>query len=416
MAQGTPNSPTPKTGSSSSPPHPDQVDVTKDQKSAPDPDPVRLQKPKATFPQFSFLPEEIRRMIWMEAMKGPPRVHFLSLGPSLQLQYPGRLQDPADATKFKHAALGRELGVIVDTCTHSFHEEQWRMPGCRKYNRFFHFATPLNSVCPESQGVVQRYKKKQREKGLVFKKGCRARVHESHDIFCFRGEAWRMPLFFPGPKTTCLLTTRPRLAPTSIAIELVVDKRPNFVLGEGEDDDHHDQATERFPPWLKKALEWGREAKEEEASGVKVAIKPPEDSLAINLKDLKTIFLLSYGIKHQEEEEEEDQDVDQGEKNPGAASKPRPVPAHHYTDIADGMESYFYILDPQDQVMKHWDVPDYISPIVKETQRFIGSSDVWKVNVKLMARVFKKPLLSPSRRIIKTATAALEELEVRCMA
>lgn len=85
------------------------------------------------------------------------------------------------------------------------------------------------------------------------------------------------------------------------------------------------------------ALRWGRETREEKVSGKPTAIKPPPESLAVNLENLKTIFLVTYGTLYRKQEGDSE-----------AEFKPQMIPPSHCTGMASGIESDIFILDPED--------------------------------------------------------------------
>lgn len=74
------------------------------------------------------------------------------------------------------------------------------------------------------------------------------------------------------------------------------------------------------------ALRWGRETREEKASGKQTSIKPPTEALAINLENLTTLFLVTHGTwyrQHQDGVPTDEVDV-----------APRTIPESHCNGMA----------------------------------------------------------------------------------
>lgn len=337
------------------------------------------------FAKFARLPREIRIMIWQAACEPFPRLHFLSFG-SPPSSY-GPLQDPADVDKYDQRLL-QSMTALVNRFKDEASATGWGVPGCRRYRGFFWTSIPLKQVCPESRAVFDSMERELKSRGVRLKGNLLPPVDFDSAICCFRAAQ--------GDKrneTPNLLTTRPQVSPTQIAIEVMDDQQTNFTLNEDRT-----EARQRLPRWLTKAMEWGRDEKEEEVSGVHTTVRPPQDALAIDLKNLKTVFVLSYGIQPKDDDGNLTKDLQKGR-----------APSQVYTKMVDGMESYFYGLDPNDDnVLKYWDIPDYVWLVRTEIQRLLESSEAWKVEVRLMAAASKKPLLSRSSSVLQAPKATTE--------
>lgn len=113
----------------------------------------------------------------------------------------------------------------------------------------------------------------------------------------------------------------------------------------------------------------------------------------INLQNLQTFFLIDDGIKLRQRTLG---DVDEQPSNGGNSSASRgqanlPPLAHQYSVLIHGMHRKFYGINPENEaIMKNWTVPKHVWPVLEETKRVIGSSDVWKVKVYLMVAGVKK--------------------------
>lgn len=281
------------------------------------------------FPKFALFPAEIRRQIWNEALDIVPRVHFLvSPGHSLpDHMLPGFLKDAGHVDEYSHHGLREEMATLVATHANYTRRSTWSVPGCQRYRRSFStIKSPLSRVCPESRDVVQQYKKQ--SKKIQLSKSLDVRVDEDSSIFCIRMHPEQHYATFDS--TSWLLLTEPQLAPRQLAIELKPDPHN---IGYFEWFPYEQKVLEVLPFWWKMALRWGREAREETASGIQTAIKPPPEALAINLEHLTTLFLVSYGVLYQG----------------GGNTRRRTIPACHYTNRAMGVESEFFILDPDDE-------------------------------------------------------------------
>lgn len=155
-----------------------------------------------SFPQFAFLPEEIRRLIWQYACI-PTRMQFLQFPTYCALPRVGRLDDPADAPKFNYDGVRDDLAMLIANSEN--YQQQWSVPGCHKFRRFFwrRDLNGLSAVCPESRDVYFNLVKHTEQNRLTIKKG--VHVNDSFDIFHF---STRNPLKFV---TAFLLNMRPRL-------------------------------------------------------------------------------------------------------------------------------------------------------------------------------------------------------------
>lgn len=111
----------------------------------------------------------------------------------------------------------------------------------------------------------------------------------------------------------------------------------------------------------------------------------------INLQDLQAVFLIDFGIKLRRRNKANSNDKLSTGPNSSSSrvrTTSRPSP-HQYDNLIHGMHCRFYALSPgNEDIMKHWDVPAHVWPVLEETKRVIGSSDDWKVNVYLLAGFF----------------------------
>lgn len=168
------------------------------------------------------------------------------------------------------------------------------------------------------------------------------------------------------------------MADTSQALNIAIDtgigrRGANFLLiDEGK------KAQHNLPRWLLKAIEWGREAKKGYGNSPATSLTPSIDDVMLNLQNLQAVFLLDHGIKLR-------RDASSGRRR---RAKIRPK-AHQYNSLVHGTKGCFYALSPgNEQIMKHWDVPAHVWPVLEETKRIIGSSDDdWKVHFYLMASI-----------------------------
>lgn len=137
-----------------------------------------------------------------------------------------------------------------------------------------------------------------------------------------------------------------------------------------------------------KAIEWGREAKEGYNNSPTTSLTPSIDDVMLNLQGLQAVFLIDYRIKLRRRTRADPNDKPSTGSNSGpgrgrTASRPSP---HQYNALVHGMHRRFYVLSPGiEEIMKHWNVPAHVWPVLEETKRVIGSSDNWKVNFYLMA-------------------------------
>lgn len=99
----------------------------------------------------------------------------------------------------------------------------------------------------------------------------------------------------------------------------------------------------------------------------------------IDLQNLQAVFLIDNGIKLQRT----------ASGRPLQANS-RPA-ANQYNALVHGKDRRFFALSPgNEEIMKNWDVPEHVWPVLEETKRIIASSDDWKVNIYLMASVRQK--------------------------
>ncbi|KAK7718639.1 hypothetical protein SLS64_002599 [Diaporthe eres] len=325
-----------------------------------------------SFPQFAFLPEEIRRLIWQYACI-PTRMQCLQFPTYCALPRVGRLDDPADAPKFNYDGVRDDLAMLIANSEN--YQQQWSVPGCHKFRRFFwrRDLNGLSAVCPESRDVYFNLVKHTEQNRLTIKKG--VHVNDSFDIFHF---STRNPLKYV---TAFLLNMRPRLRPINLAISLDLDTISIATTDKGMEAHH------QFPSWLLKAIEWGREAKEGHNNSPTTSLTPSIDDVMIDLQDLQAVFLLDSRIKLRKNNQN-----DANEQTPTGPAPADLLPlAHQYNILAHGMRENFYGLSPGNkEVMKNWDVPAYVLPVLDTTKKLIGYSDDWKVNIYLMAKISKK--------------------------
>lgn len=325
------------------------------------------------FPKFLLLPPEIQNMVWNEALDIVPRVHILvsrdrHLAPdALQGQ---ALQDAADVDKLEnHPGLQDEMNTLVAACQalgerHSF---GWSVPGCTKYRPSFDtISSTLSQVCAESRRVFQEYRERRTMTRLM--KWSKLSVDERDSIFCFRHKTNDM---HPTRTTAWLLATTPRLAPTKLAIELTLHPNNRTFRGQPA------YVPTQLPVWLRMALRWGRETREEKASGKQTSIKPPAEAQAINLENLTTLFLVTHGTwyrQHQDGVPTDEVDV-----------APRTIPESHCNGMARGIETEYYMLDPDNkEMLKHWEVPSHVLGAVKKLEAAV---DDCRVKLMLMVAI-----------------------------
>lgn len=155
---------------------------------------------------------------------------------------------------------------------------------------------------------------------------------------------------------------------------------------------HGKSAAHKFPNWLSGAIKWGREAKEGYNNSPATTLTPSIDDVMIDLQDLQAVFLLDLEIKlrqHSQHDAANQISTNRGSSCTPALTNPLPS-AHQYNILAYGMDSDFYGISPgNEEVMKYWDVPAHLWPVLEETKRVLKSSDRWKVNIYFMASVSK---------------------------
>lgn len=342
-----------------------------------------------SFHLFPLLPAEIRNMIWVAAYRSNAQMHFLCLGKPQNCQLLSTLW-PRHYNKYDMSQRDQMEGVWGYYANNQF-SSQWSLPGCRKYYTFFRRANHgLSRVCPESRAVVQKYRQDWVRRDTVRPKGkTLPPIDSCRDIFTFRIPKW--------PHEASLITTRPTVAPTRIAIEVLEGQVPNF----GFTSPNPASWSKSNNPALAAALDWGRDAKEEEATGVRATVRPSRDTLAIDLKNLRTIYILSYGIQPRH------QSFSVGGR---AQISPR-----HYVEMVHGMESFFYILDTGDEATQAaWMIPGYVAAVQAEMQRRVQGSEVWKVDVKVMAAIHKRTARGNRARILDAPEPAEEMAAMGC--
>lgn len=152
-------------------------------------------------------------------------------------------------------------------------------------------------------------------------------------------------------------------------------------------------ASYSCPSWLEKAIEWGREAKEGYGNSPETSLTPSIADVMIDLQNLQSVFLIVPEIKLRRQNQ--DQANQQTSTSRESSSRPAltdslPL-AHQYNILAHGMRDNFYGLSPgNEEVMKNWDVPAHVWPVLEEMKKHFASSDNWKVTFYLMASVSKK--------------------------
>lgn len=193
-----------------------------------------------------------------------------------------------------------------------------------------------------------------------------------------------------GKKTTNLFLTRPQVRPAQIAIEIMYDDNECiYTFGV----DRSRTIRQFLPRWFSKSVEWARDAKEDIGTGFQVATKPPQASLAIDLQDLHTVFVLSYGIT-----------VD----NPQICGNVGDPPVNFHNAVFEGFESRFYVIDPDSvESLQYWDIPPYAWAIRQEIEGLFNRSASWKVHVKFMAAI-PKSLPRSQRSLLKALSPGLE--------
>lgn len=270
-------------------------------------------------------------------------------------------------------------------------KSNWTIPGCVRYKATLELPKAIRLACPESRAIFDRAASLLND-GLKLKDHWMAPVSPADDIFCFRSD--RKALLDRDEKewvtTTKLFLTRPQVRPAQIAIEILYDdigRIGNFgVDGSGNIENY-------LPSWFKKTVEWARDAREESSTGLRVSMKPPQESLAIDVQDLHTVFVLSYGITV---------------LNTQVCGNGLGPPVNCHNTMVEGFESRFYVLDPDSvESLRYWDIPPYAWAIREEIEAQINPSESWKVDVKFLAAIPKSfPRFQPS--LLKAPTAWLE--------
>lgn len=316
-------------------------------------------------------------MIWVSAYRSNALMHFLSpqaghWEPRSHLYLYGY---PRDYNRYDMSQRDR-MEQLWGQYQLAF---PWSVPGCRKYYTCFtHANHGLSCVCTESRAVVQNFSQDWIRLDINpfqdiypfripnWRQMLRP-IDPFHDIFTFRTLRWRHEI--------SLITTRPKVTPTRMAIEVLEGHDPNFSFL-GPDPTSWYKANN---PALDAALDWGRDAKEEEATGVRAMVRPSQDTVAIDLKNLRTIYILSYGIEPRNKSVSAD----------GRAQ----ISPQHYVEMVHGLESSFYILDTGDEATQAaWTIPGYVALCQVGMQRRVQGSEVWKVNVEVMAAIHKGTL------------------------
>lgn len=154
-----------------------------------------------SFPQFAFLPEEIRRLIWVQACF-PTRIHFLDFPRTCTLPPVGSVSDPADAPHVYKHGVRDDLAMLIANSEN--YKQQWSVPGCHKFRRFYwrRDFNRLSAVCPEARDIyLSLINDEQSQLALKNK----VHVNTSFDIFHFSSSDLNKD------ETTFLLNMRPRL-------------------------------------------------------------------------------------------------------------------------------------------------------------------------------------------------------------
>lgn len=168
----------------------------------------------------------------------------------------------------------------------------------------------------------------------------------------------------------------------NLAIDICINRRQdyefyisaNFILV-----DEDKKAQHNLPRWLLKAIEWGRMAKKGYGNSPATSLTPSIDDVMINLQNLQAVFLINNDIKLRHTE---------SGGRPRANARPS---GNQYNTLVHGMKKRFYAINPRDEdVMKHWDVPTHVWPVLEETKKIIAPSDGWKVNIYLMTSIRQK--------------------------
>lgn len=318
---------------------------------------------------------EIRNLIWRFACAQPPRVHFLALP---DVAEPAPRIDIADDLRLQTAGYRRKKQALLNYYGRQT-KKNWCIPDYVRYEAALKFVASLRLVCPESRAVVDRVASL-RSNVVGLKGGPRAPASLENDIFCFRSLPKAYFGFLEGTldwtDTTRLLVMRPHIRPAQIAIEImlhdtwycVANFTVNFTVNASG------SLLLCLPRGFAKTIEWARIAKEESSLGRQVAVKPPQEPLAVDLQDLHTVFILSYGITV---------------VNPQASGNSDNIlPTHFYNTLVEGLESRFYVLDPDAaEVLQHWDIPPYVWNARQKIDQLFNLSASWKVDVKLMAAI-----------------------------
>lgn len=262
------------------------------------------------------------------------------------------------------------------------------MPGCIRYASALRGRSAISRVCPEAKVELNVANRSRDEHSLNLKGILMSTASENGDIFCFRTHPLRHHVMWT--KTTSLLSTLPQIRPAQIAVEVVDGNLDaNFELS---DVNGASRARHVLPRWFVQSIEWAHEARQESVSGLQVVVKPPQEALALDFQDLRTVFVLSYGIDF----------MDRG--NSGSSRRDGP-PAHAYTSFAEGVESWFYTLDPASpQILQHWSIPRYVWTVREEMQRLLASSETWRVDVKFMAAIAKNRRRKWQSSLLKALT------------
>lgn len=232
--------------------------------------------------------------------------------------------------------------------------------------------TAIRAVCPKSRAVYDEAESA-RDDGVRLQRSLVSLVSPGNDIFCFRMEPWAFGTARSWHSTRSLLMIAPQLRPTQIAIEIFhQESEAIFKLV-----DLQGSAQHNLPRGFTKSIEWARDARDEDRSGLRVFVKPPQEALALDFRDLRTMFVLSYGITT----------ID-----PRFTGNNACLPTGLSTSSAEGLESLFYILDPGSaEVLQHWSIPEYAWATRKLLQNLMNSTESWQVDVNFMAAIRKTP-------------------------
>lgn len=271
-------------------------------------------------------------------------------------------------------------------------KSSWSIPGSIRYKTALKPSVAIRLACPESKAVFDRVASSSGGR-VELKSGSRAPACLQNDIFCFRSHHKSRPLGSHMADTTGLFLVRPQIRPAQIAIEILYDdeshSKSNFRITD------YGILEQCLPRWFAKSIEWAHDAKEESSTGPQVLVKPPQESLAIDLQDVHTIFILSYGIML---------------LSPLPNGNAKTLPTNFNNGLVAGLESHFYILDPDSAViLQHWDIPPYVWAARREVEGLFNASESWKVNVKFMVAIERRGFTKHQSSLVKVPTVDDEQ-------